>query len=374
MSTKVELKSIVKKYGNNTIIPNLDLNVEEGEFFTLLGPSGCGKTTTLRIIAGFTSIENGEVIFNGVDVSMLPPGKRNIGMVFQNYAVFPNMDVEKNVAFGLKHKKISKEDKQKRVDEVLKTVQIYDLKKRMPENMSGGQQQRIALARAIVIQPDLLLMDEPLSNLDAKLRIEMRQVIKKLHKELGITTLYVTHDQEEAMAVSDRIAVMNEGVIQQIGTPREIYHRPLNLFVANFIGSNNLINAKMLIEDNVVSILLDDYTVRIDQPLSVNNDGVYDVILSIRPEEFYVKKAEDSNEGIKGEIVSSTYLGKITDYYVRTYNGKELKISQESAEIDCFNEGDIVKLLINRDKINIFSETGLHNYCKGMRNAKEEKK
>ena len=240
MSVKITFNDIVKRYGDHEVIPKLNLKVRDGEFFTLLGPSGCGKTTLLRMVAGFNSIEGGTISFNDKIINNLPAGRRNIGMVFQNYAVFPHLSVQRNVEFGLKNRKLPKEVIKERVAEVLKAVKIDNLKDRMPQNMSGGQQQRIALARAIVIEPDVLLMDEPLSNLDAKLRIEMREVIKELQHNVGITTIYVTHDQEEAMAVSDRIAVMKDGVIQQVGTPRNIYHRPANIFVATFIASSFL--------------------------------------------------------------------------------------------------------------------------------------
>lgn len=212
MSVEITFHELVKKYGQNTVIPKLDLKIRKGEFFTLLGPSGCGKTTLLRMVAGFNSIEGGTISFNDRVINDLDAGKRNIGMVFQNYAVFPHLTVAGNVRFGLDNRKVSKAEAQKRVEEVLKVVKIDNLKDRLPQNMSGGQQQRIALARAIVIEPDVLLMDEPLSNLDAKLRVEMRDVIKELQHKVGITTIYVTHDQEEAMAVSDRIAVMKDGV------------------------------------------------------------------------------------------------------------------------------------------------------------------
>ena len=368
MSTRIELLNIEKRYGNNIILPNLNLTINEGEFFTLLGPSGCGKTTTLRIVAGFTEIQKGNLYFNEKDVSSLPPGKRSIGMVFQNYAIFPNMDVKKNVAFGLKRKKLSKDEINDRVDAILKTVQIYDLKDRMPENMSGGQQQRVALARAIVTQPDLLLMDEPLSNLDAKLRIEMRDVIKKLHKEVGITTIYVTHDQEEAMAVSDRIAVMNKGIVQQIGSPRSIYHRPSNLFVANFIGNNNILEAEMTIKNNKVNVKVGDYVTGIDQTLNVTENGTYKIKLSIRPEDFIVELDNNKIDGLKGTVISSIYLGKDTNYTIKLDAGEELKVTQSSYEVDKFKEGEKIVLSFDKEKVNIFNEDGDYNYCKGVKN------
>ena len=214
------------------MIKSLSAEIVPGEFFTLLGPSGCGKTTLLRMIIGFNSIEEGEIYVNGSLINSVPTSRRNMGMVFQNYAVFPHMSVRENVAFGLKIRKLSGRETQKKVDQILDIVRISALKDRMPAQLSGGQQQRVAIARAIVVQPEVLLMDEPLSNLDAKLRVEMRNAIKNIQQQIGITTIYVTHDQEEALAVSDRIAVMNEGVIQQIGTPVRIYQRPVNQFVA----------------------------------------------------------------------------------------------------------------------------------------------
>ena len=219
-SVKIKIRNALKKYGNNIVIPDLSLDIEEGEFFTLLGPSGCGKTTLLRMIAGFNSIEGGDFFFNDVRINDLAAEKRNIGMVFQNYAIFPNMTVRNNVAFGLKTRKLPKEEIKAKTDKFLNLMKIMEYAERMPAALSGGQQQRVALARALAIEPNILLMDEPLSNLDAKLRIEMRSVIKEIQNKMGITTVYVTHDQEEAMAVSDRIAVMKDGVIQQIGTPK----------------------------------------------------------------------------------------------------------------------------------------------------------
>ena len=230
-------------------VSGLSVDIKEGEFFTLLGPSGCGKTTLLRMIAGFNSIEGGDFYFGDKRINDLDPAKRNIGMVFQNYAIFPHLTVEKNVAFGLKNRKMDNEKIKIETQKYLELMHIGELGKRMPENLSGGQQQRVALARALVINPDVLLMDEPLSNLDAKLRVEMRTVIKEIQSTVGITTVYVTHDQEEAMAVSDRIAIMDHGVLQQVGTPKGVYQRPSNLFVASFIGQTNIVKARLVVED-----------------------------------------------------------------------------------------------------------------------------
>ena len=219
MSVAITIDNVVKRFGKDTIINGLSVDVRPGEFFTLLGPSGCGKTTLLRMIIGFNSIEGGTIKIDDQIINGIPTHLRNMGMVFQNYAIFPHMSVKDNVAFGLKNRKVAKEKMNALVDEILETVKIAHLKDRMPTQLSGGQQQRVALARAIVIHPQVLLMDEPLSNLDAKLRVEMRNAIKLIQQKIGITTVYVTHDQEEALAVSDRIAIMNNGIIQQIGTP-----------------------------------------------------------------------------------------------------------------------------------------------------------
>ena len=244
--SRISVKDAVKRYGNNTVIPDLNLEIGDGELFTLLGPSGCGKTTLLRMIAGFNSIEGGDIFFNEKRINDMDPSKRNIGMVFQNYAIFPNLSVRDNVAFGLKNRKVDKAEIKKRTDEFLNLMQIMQYADRMPNQLSGGQQQRIALARALVISPDVLLMDEPLSNLDAKLRLHMRTEIRRIQQDLRITCLYVTHDQKEALTMSDRIMVMNRGRIEQVGTPMELYEDPATPFVADFIGQANLIPGTLL--------------------------------------------------------------------------------------------------------------------------------
>ncbi len=243
MSVSIDVDNVIKKYEDTTVINGLSLKIHPGEFFTLLGPSGCGKTTLLRMIIGFNSIEGGTIKVDGNVINDIPVNKRNMGMVFQNYAIFPHMSVFDNVAFGLKQRKVPAAEIEKSVAEILDVVKIGHLKDRMPTQLSGGQQQRVALARAIVIHPQVLLMDEPLSNLDAKLRVEMRNAIKNIQQQVGITTVYVTHDQEEALAVSDRIAVMHDGVIQQVGSPQYIYQRPANRFVSTFIGLSNIFKA-----------------------------------------------------------------------------------------------------------------------------------
>ena len=366
MSVNIRIQNAVKKYGDNVVIPDLSLDIKEGEFFTLLGPSGCGKTTLLRMIAGFNSIEGGDFYFGDRRINDLDPSKRNIGMVFQNYAIFPNMTVEKNVEFGLKNRNVSKEERAVEVKKFLKLMQIEDFAERMPEKLSGGQQQRVALARALVIKPDVLLMDEPLSNLDAKLRIEMRTAIKQLQNSIGITTVYVTHDQEEAMAVSDRIAVFNHGVIQQIGTPKALYQRPANLFVANFIGHSNELEGTLKKEDGqmVVSVC-DDYSFVLNNVKEEHcQEEELPVKLAVRPEEWIIQ--EETEAGIEGTIIDSIFLGLNTHYLIQLSNGKEVEAVKESEIDSILPKGKNVKLQIKSHKVNVFLEGGSENILQGV--------
>ncbi len=241
----IQLKNMVKRFGTLEAVSHVSLDIRDGELFTLLGPSGCGKTTILRLIGGFHKPDHGEIYFGDREVSAIPPYERNIGMVFQNYALWPHMTIFDNVAYGLKIKKTPRAQMNERVDHALSLVHLTGLEKRYPGQLSGGQQQRVALARALVLNPDVLLLDEPLSNLDAKIRQQVRTEIRKLQRDLAITAIYVTHDQEEALTLSDRIAVVNHGKLQQLGTPRDLYERPTNPFVADFIGVNNLIAAEV---------------------------------------------------------------------------------------------------------------------------------
>src|SRR5512139_376238 len=238
---EIQLKDIVKKFGTLEAVSHVSLEIHDGELFTLLGPSGCGKTTILRLIGGFHNPDGGDVLFGGKSVTGVPPYERNIGMVFQNYALWPHMTITNNIAYGLRLKKFSRSEIDQSISRVLKLVNLTGLGDRYPGQLSGGQQQRVALARALVLNPDVLLLDEPLSNLDAKIRIQVRAEIRKLQRDLGITTIYVTHDQEEALTLSDRIAVIDHGKMQQLGSPRSLYAKPENPFVADFIGINNLI-------------------------------------------------------------------------------------------------------------------------------------
>ena len=366
MSEEIIIKHALKKYGDNVIIPDLNLDIHEGEFFTLLGPSGCGKTTLLRMIAGFNSIEGGDFYFGEKRINDLDPAKRNIGMVFQNYAIFPHYTVRKNVEFGLKNKKFPKDKIKEQSEKFMNLMQIDQYADRMPERLSGGQQQRVALARALCIEPDVLLMDEPLSNLDAKLRVEMRTVIKNIQHNVGITTVYVTHDQEEAMAVSDRIAVMDAGVIQHVGTPKSIYQRPANLFVATFIGRSNVINGKLIAENGKTWLeTLSGYRAEIDtvRPEQQKNQ---DIILSVRPEEFLLDRS--STDGISAVVDDCVFLGLNTHYFVHLSSGEEVEIIQESSIDNIIEPGSEIKLKINTEKVNLFTADGSENILTGVRN------
>ena len=357
MSVGIHFEHIVKKYGENVIIPDLNLDVREGEFFTLLGPSGCGKTTLLRMVAGFNSIEGGTIAFNGRVINDIAPNKRNIGMVFQNYAVFPHMTVRENVAFGLENRHLPKNEIKRRVDEILETVKITQYADRLPERLSGGQQQRVALARAIVIHPQVLLMDEPLSHLDAKLRIEMRSVIHDIQRQVGITTVYVSHDLEEARAISDLIAVMNMGVIQQIGTPHLIYSRQANVFVATFIGHSNLFHATLSKKDGRTELCFPSgYRLPMTTLSDECTDG-QEVVVGIRPEEFSV-----SSEGLTCDVLNRTFLGRYSNYFLHFADGMcvpdqpSIEFSQDLGHTQTlYQPGDHLTLRPNPDKINVFT-------------------
>jgi len=356
--SRISIKHALKKYGDNVIIPDLNLEIKDGEFFTLLGPSGCGKTTLLRMIAGFNTIEGGDFYFNEDRINDKEPSKRNIGMVFQNYAIFPHLSVRANVEFGLKQRKLPKAQIKEKADRFLKLMQIEEYQDRLPERLSGGQQQRVALARAIAIMPDVLLMDEPLSNLDAKLRVEMREAIREIQKEVGITTVYVTHDQEEAMAVSDRVAIMKEGIIQHLGTPKEIYHRPANVFVATFIGRTNILEAN--IENTAQGSKL--VFASGEHVMCNTNIDEQQVKVSIRPEEFEINDAKD---GLKAVIEDNIFLGLNTHYHCRLTCGSLVEVVQESDLTNNIQPGSEVTLSIKTHKINIFDSTGETNLTLG---------
>lgn len=367
MSVGIRIDHALKKYGDNVIIADLSLKIKEGEFFTLLGPSGCGKTTLLRMIAGFNSIEGGDFYFNDKRINDIDPAKRNIGMVFQNYAIFPNMTVKDNVAFGLKNRKVDKPTIAAETDKFMKLMHIDEYKDRMPDRLSGGQQQRVALARALVIKPDVLLMDEPLSNLDAKLRVEMRTVIKEIQNAVGITNVYVTHDQEEAMAVSDRIAVMNHGDIQQVGTPKSIYQRPQNLFVATFMGRSNILDGQLKMEGNTPVLELEG---KYDVPMPnivKKEHSTQPVKVSIRPEEFILSPDPEDN-ALTATIDSSVFLGLNTHYFLHTAGGEPVEVIQESQIDKTIPNGTKVWLTVKKEKINVFKTDTQENIVEGVIN------
>lgn len=370
MSVAITIDHAIKRYGNVTVIPDLSLSIRDGELFTLLGPSGCGKTTLLRMIAGFNSIEGGTFRFNDKVINNMEPGKRDIGMVFQNYAIFPNMSVRKNVEFGLKYKNLSKTEAHKEADKFMKLVHVDEYAERMPDRLSGGQQQRVALARALVIKPDVLLMDEPLSNLDAKLRVEMRTVIKEIQHQVGITTVYVTHDQEEAMAISDRIAVMKDGVIHHCSEPKNIYQRPADLFVATFIGKSNLLKAQLRVADGKTYLVLPNGYEEEITSLRAEECKDREVTLSVRPEEIIVMPESDGeSRGMKATVNDSVFLGSNTHYFVTLETGEKAEIIQESEIDSIIPPGTNVRLTLKVKKINLFDPETTKSLMKGVKNS-----
>ena len=348
MSNQVIIRDAVKRYGDFTALNGVSLDIREGEFFTLLGPSGCGKTTLLRMIAGFNSIEGGDFYFGDKRINDVPAHKRDIGMVFQNYAIFPHLSVRDNVAYGLKARHIPSNEIKPRVDEALKLVQISHLADRKPNELSGGQQQRVALARAFVIEPSVLLMDEPLSNLDAKLRVQMRSVIKKLQRRLGITTIYVTHDQEEALAISDRIAVMKDGHIMQIGTPNEIYAKPQNPFVAGFIGVSNFLDCQVEAPQGGEAKVSIQNELNISVPVRRAYSGPAKI--SARPEQLFF-----SEEGMPGTVLFSTFLGDFIEYEVQLEDGQNLIVNEYTKDTNIIHEnGEKVHLRFDPLRISLY--------------------
>lgn len=352
----VTLDRVGKMFGNVNGVDNVDIHIQPGEFFTFLGPSGCGKTTTLRMIAGFYYPSSGRILFGNSDVTRLPPNKRETGMVFQNYALFPHMTVFENVAFGLQVRKCSKPEIRERVERALGQVHLQGYGSRRIDQLSGGQQQRVALARALVIEPKILLLDEPLSNLDAKLREETRLEIKRLQMELGVTTIYVTHDQAEAMAMSDRIMVMQNGVVQQVGSPEEIYNRPLNRFVASFIGESNLW------EGTVERIDGEHVYVRISPELrlcgyAANQSPHCEVVtggritVSVRPES--VREAGPEEAGgqntLQTEVVISEFTGVSVNYLT--------EIGKQSLKAMFVNRGHRIRMRGERLAVHIPKES-----------------
>ena len=354
----ISIRNVIKRFGDLVAANDINLEIEKGEFFTLLGPSGCGKTTLLRCIAGFLDPENGQIFFGERRVDGIPTHQRGVGMVFQNYAVFPHLSVEDNVKYGLKARKVSARDQEERACQAISLVQLEGLEKRLPNQLSGGQLQRVAIARALVIEPEVLLMDEPLSNLDDKLRVEMRGEIRMLQQKMGITTIYVTHDQEEALSISDRIAVMEYGVVRQIGKPWEIYVRPEDTFVAGFIGTTNMFDCEVTAEeaDRLVA-----RSGQVSFGLSLF-DGLAQgakLQLAIRPEAITIRDIDepipDGHWSLEGEIVRFEYLGSMIKYEVGFSGDVTLLVISYDADPDKIKTvGQRVKMSYPIERAKIF--------------------
>jgi len=344
--TVVRIESLSKVYGAVRAVDRISVEIGDGEFISLLGPSGCGKTTTLKMIAGFEEASEGAIRFDGADVVRVPAEKRDIGMVFQNYALFPHMTVDQNLAFGLEMRRVPRAEMRSRIDRVLEMVQLSGFSGRYPSQLSGGQQQRVALARALVIEPRILLLDEPLANLDAKLREEMRVFIRDLQRRVGITTVYVTHDQAEAMTMSDRVVVMFGGRIAQVGAPADIYERPQNLDVARFVGQVNLVSGTVTSADGG-TLAIDTAFGRAAAPA---RDGLYPgqaVTLSLRPEA--IGLGAPGKAGAPGRVEARYYSGSLIDYRVALDGGETLHV--QSFPTVAFAEGDRVSVHAPADRL-----------------------
>jgi iron(III) transport system ATP-binding protein len=354
----VKFEGVTKVLGESRAVNNLILDINPGELFFLLGPSGCGKTTALRLVAGFYLPDEGRIFFDERDQSWIPPHKRNTGMVFQNYALWPHMDVWNNVAYGLKMRHVSEDEKKERVMRALEIVQMLAYGERLPNQLSGGQQQRVALARALVIEPDVVLLDEPLSNLDAQLRIEMRAQIKEIHRKIARTMIYVTHDQAEALSMADRIGVMRHGRIVQVGTPRELYKRPESAFVAEFIGGTNLLPGKL---EEVGDLMTVKTTAGIVHALNgVKGTARGDpVFCSVRPESMRIEPVDISANStqssqinqLTGEVQSIMYLGDSEQYSVRLADGAVVRAVEYNPVAKTAEVGDRVTVKINAQDV-----------------------
>jgi len=368
----VKLEGISKRYGEQWVVRDVDLHIGRGEFFTFLGPSGCGKTTLLRMIAGFVTADRGVILLDDEAVQAIPPWQRDVGMVFQNYALWPHLSVFENVAFGLRERKIARQQIPERVKAALAQVDLAGVENRRPSQLSGGQQQRVALARTLVIQPRVLLLDEPLSNLDAKLRIEMRLELQKLQRELGLTTIYVTHDQEEALSMSTRIAVIDRGRIIQQGAPREIYERPAHPFVAGFVGHSNLISATVLQRmDSCVELEVENHCIiraALSDCAATLRAGER-AVFSIRPEAIRLVDGNDTAESgnrLQGKIISSAYQGSFVEYEIvahrqtfkaRVANPKDKRLFSPAESVTLlFSPQDVVLVPAEENQLNPYGK------------------
>ncbi len=358
MPHEIKIQNLSKSFkgiggGTTKAVDHISLNIEPGELFFLLGPSGCGKTTLLRMIAGFIEPTEGQILFNGRDITPVPANKRNTGMVFQSYALWPHMTVRENVAFGLKVRKIPQDEQNTKIYKALEAVQMEQFVDRKPIQLSGGQQQRIALARALVIEPDVLLLDEPLSNLDAKLRNELRVEIRRICKDAGITSIYVTHDQKEALSMADRIAIMRAGKVEQIGTPDELYHKPCNTFVAGFLGETNVLRGQCRPEDGS-RVMIDFGVGSIEARLSDPQSGPVDCV--IRPESFSI--VEPANTGcLRATLEQTIYLGEVLQHILRVGEAQVKVLQLGSASVN-LKRGTEVGLAVRPEDICLFAAEG----------------
>lgn len=354
MQGEIHLEQLTKQFGDVTAVDGIDLRMPGGEFFTMVGPSGCGKTTTLRMIAGFERPTSGRIVLDEVDVAQVPPHKRKVNTVFQSYALFPHLNVADNVGFGLKYKKLTKEEHRKRVAEALALVQLADYGKRKPSQLSGGQQQRVALARALVLTPEVLLLDEPLGALDARLRKELQVELKALQAELGITFVFVTHDQEEALTMSDRVAVMSGGRVEQAGSPREMYEEPATLFVADFLGVSNLISADATPEGGGCTLRVGERTIRASAGAT---DSRGEVKAMIRPERVGVEAQGGTGENrLPGLVERAVYVGSAYELHVRVVGGDLLKATvQNDGSAFAYEEGTPVTLYLPPDAVRVLA-------------------
>ena len=347
---EVKFENITKKFNETVAVDNVSCNFEAGTLTTLLGPSGCGKTTSLRIIAGLERATSGKILVDNEDVTLLPATDRDVSMVFQSYALFPHMSVIENVSYGLKMINVNKEEYIEKALETLKLVNLEGYENRMPSELSGGQQQRVAVARAIVLKPKVLLFDEPLSNLDAKLRRQVREDIREIQQKLGVTTIYVTHDQEEALAISDKVIVMNKAVIAQEGSPKDLYNFPKNKFVANFIGDANDVTADIVDkQSNIYELKLAEMNVKIE----INKDLSDKVSLALRPEKIKINRTNNEN-CIHASIKSASFVGSSYQYILSSKIGELYVVSGDTTDI--FKVGEEVFLSIDEKDIKILND------------------
>lgn len=355
---RITVEHAVKTFGDVRALDDVSLAIEKGELFFLLGPSGCGKTTLLRMIAGFYFPDGGRILFDDRDVSLTPPHLRNTGMVFQNYALWPHMSVCENLTFGLEMHNVSEKEREERALSALEMVQMQDYAERSPNQLSGGQQQRVALGRALVLEPDVLLLDEPLSNLDARLRLEMRDQIARIHEELDLTMVYVTHDQAEALSMADRMAIMQRGKIGQLGAPRDVYHRPQSRFVADFIGETNLISGKVTdISDGQIRVetALGNIVSVLDADVEVGDA----VECSIRPEHVRVTVEGGVDNVIRADVLRVFFLGNHEQYFFKLANGAEWKALAYASSEPLAKAGSMVQLACDPAHVVIFKEDAI---------------